>query len=81
VPDRVRRANLPLRREYDAFWDRILRRAKRRGGLRRGVDVNAARLLLLGAMNATLDWFDPKRGDIDTLAKQYADIVLKGILA
>jgi AcrR family transcriptional regulator len=81
VPVRVRNANLPLRKEYDALWDRMLRRAKRRGGLRRGLDIDAARLLLLGGMNATLDWFDPRRGDIDNVAKQYADIVLNGILA
>ena len=32
------------------------------------------------ALNATLEWFDPQRGDIDELAAQYTDIVLHGLL-
>jgi len=32
-------------------------------------------------MNATLEWFDPHRGNIDDLVSQYADTVLHGILA
>jgi hypothetical protein len=41
----------------------------------------STRRLLIGAMNATLEWFDPHRGNIDDLASQYADTVLLGILA
>ena len=36
--------------------------------------------MLLGAMNATLEWFDPARGDIADLAARYGDILLHGLL-
>ena len=81
VPDAVRQANLPIRKEYDEFWQRLLQQAVSRGGLRGGLDLDATRRLLIGAMNATLEWFDPHRGNIDDLASQYADSVLHGILA
>ena len=80
VPDSVRETNLPIRKQYDEFWHGLLQRAEQSGGLRKGLDFDATRLLLIGAMNATLEWFDPNRGDIDQLASQYADIVLHGIL-
>ena len=81
VPESVRQANLLVRRQYDEFWQDLLRRAGRSGGLRKGLDLDAVRLLLIGAMNATLEWFDPRRGNIDDLASQYADIVLNGVLS
>jgi hypothetical protein len=37
--------------------------------------------MLIGALNATLEWFDPKRGTADRLADQFADNLLNGILA
>jgi AcrR family transcriptional regulator len=81
VPATVRGANLAMRRKYDELWKQILRRASLNKGLRQGLDLDATRLLLIGAMNATLDWFDPRRGGIDDLARRYADIVLNGTLA
>lgn len=81
VPEPVRSANLAIRREYDALWGRILKRAQRGNGLRRGLDLDATRLLLIGAMNATLEWFDARRANIDELADNYTDIVLNGVLA
>jgi len=35
--------------------------------------------MLIGAMNATLEWFDPKRGSVDKLADRFAEMVLTGI--
>lgn len=80
VPASVRSANLPARQKYERLWDGILDGLKTAGVARGDLDVRAARLFLLGAMNSTLEWFDPDRGDIDALAEKYADIMLNGIL-
>lgn len=80
VPEGIRAANLPARRRYEKLWDEILERLRREGLAREGIDVHATRSFLLGAMNATPEWFDSDRGDIDTLAEKYADIVLHGIV-
>jgi len=84
VPDEIRAANLAVRRDYEALWDGILARAAERGGavggLRPGVDLRAFRLMLIGALNATLEWFDWGRGGIEDLANRYADILLNGLL-
>ena len=79
VPDAVRQANLPIRKEHDEFWQRLLRQAVSRGGLRQGLDPDTTPADW--RHYATLEWFDPHRGNIDDLASQYADTVLHGILA
>ena len=80
LPAAVRQRNLAARRRYELLWDTIIERARTGGGVRPAVDTATFRLFLLGAMNATLEWFDPARGDIDRLAARYADLVLDGVL-
>lgn len=80
VPQSVRDANLPTRRSYQAEWDSLLARLKANGALKQDVDVRHLRLMLIGALNATLEWFDPKRGSVEALAKNYADVFVHGIL-
>lgn len=80
VPESVRQANLPARRRYEGLWDEILEWLRRAGALRRDVDLQALRLFLLGAMNSTLEWFDPRRGNIESIAESYAGFVLHGVL-
>jgi hypothetical protein len=36
--------------------------------------------MLIGALNATLEWFDPAKGSAEELADDYADAFLYGIL-
>ena len=80
VPQSVRDANLPTRRAYEAEWDSLLSRLQRDGALKRNVDIRRLRLMLIGALNATLEWFDPERGSADALSRTYADVFLHGIL-
>ncbi|WP_282048177.1 TetR/AcrR family transcriptional regulator [Sulfitobacter mediterraneus] len=80
VPQSVRDANLPTRRAYEAEWDTLLSRLQERGALKHDVDIRRLRLMLIGALNATLDWFDPDRGSAEALSRTYADVFLNGIL-
>ncbi|WP_111733615.1 TetR/AcrR family transcriptional regulator [Roseovarius amoyensis] len=80
VPQSVKDANLPTRRAYEAEWDALLSRLQDDGALKRDVDIRRLRLMLIGALNATLDWFDPDRGSVEALSRTYADVFLDGIL-
>ncbi|MGC8204096.1 TetR/AcrR family transcriptional regulator [Aliiroseovarius sp. PTFE2010] len=80
VPQSVKDANLPTRRAYEAEWDTLLSRLQQDGALKRDVDIRRLRLMLIGALNATLDWFDPDRGSAEALSRTYADVFLNGIL-
>jgi len=80
VPEAVRAANLPVRRAYEGFWDALLADLCGRGALRQDVCAREARLLVLGALNATLEWYDPGRGCVTALARSYAAMLGAGIL-
>lgn len=80
VPSSAQKANLFTRRRYEALWDSILERAAAKGGVRAEVNRKAFRLMIIGSLNATLEWFRPKRGEVDALADQYAAILLNGLL-
>lgn len=79
VPEVVRQANLDARRAYETLWDELLAGFHAGGALRADVDPRSLRLMVIGALNATLEWFDPARGDVDGLAARYADVLSHGV--
>jgi hypothetical protein len=62
VPEALRGKLSGERQEYEAVWRRLLDDASRQGALVPGVDRAAARLAILGALNWSLEWYDPKQG-------------------
>jgi TetR/AcrR family transcriptional regulator, cholesterol catabolism regulator len=79
VPRSVQKANLKVRRAYEDCWSDILQAAQQDGAIAPKTDLATLRLMLIGAMNATLEWFDPKRGSADQLADHFADNLLNGV--
>lgn len=70
VPDEVREVVVPLRDAYEARWGELLEEI---APPRSDRSTTVARLMLLGAMNSSLEWYDPQGSQsIDRLA---ADIV------
>jgi len=80
VPENARMENLLARRRYETLWDNILERAVSTGTVRPSVNLKAYRLLLIGSINATLEWFNPDQGGVNALANDYADILLNGLV-
>ena len=80
VPAAVREANLPVRRAYEKYLDALLADLQAAGAIRPDVKISRLRLLLIGAMNATLEWFDPNQGSAEALADDYTNTFLNGIL-
>lgn len=68
APESVRAALVPTRDAYEARWTAMLSELQRAGSLAADVDVNVARLALFGAMNSSVEWFDPGRGGLDRFA-------------
>ena len=48
------------------------------GELRADIDVPRLRAFLLGAMNSSLDWLEPKRDAVARTAADLATLVLNG---
>lgn len=65
--------------EYEALFDRLLAKGVRTGTLRADLDRRLSALAVLGLCNSAIGWFDPARGGIDPVARQFADILIDGL--
>jgi AcrR family transcriptional regulator len=80
VPENVRRQSLVDQRAYLAYWREILQRAAGNGEIRSDLDLSATLMLILGGLNWTAEWFDPKAGlKPPEIAAQWATIVIDGL--
>lgn len=68
APSEVRSAIVPERDAYEAMWTGLLEDLLSRGELAPGTTIGLSRLILFGAMNASIEWFDVERGTLDDLA-------------
>ena len=65
------------RRAYEALWREIVADLARAGRVQPGLDDDALRLMLLGAVNWAGEWYRPGRLPIDTIARDFARAVLR----
>jgi len=76
VPASVRDEAVGRRDEYESRWTSMLATAVP------GMDdgrLRVARLALFGAMNSTVQWFDPAEGSLDELATTIVDALWYGL--
>ncbi len=76
APSEVKAKATVRRDAYEATWTRLLTEAETSGRLRPMIEPGIARLYLLGALNATIEWFTP--GDIAALADAFAEMFVNG---
>jgi hypothetical protein len=79
APQSVRTTIIPQRDAYEALWTTLLDDLVTSGVLTPDTAVGPARLMLLGGMNASVEWFDPQRGSLDDLADLITRQTLYGL--
>jgi AcrR family transcriptional regulator len=81
IPDSAKKRHRVIRREYADYWDRLFDSALAAGQLRRDTSTAVVRLYVLGALNWTVEWYNPARGSFNEFARQITAMVFDGILA
>jgi AcrR family transcriptional regulator len=79
VPDYIRIRYSTEAAKYGAIWRQLLRDAAQAGLLRPELDPMAARMLVLGALNWAAEWWDPRRGSLDTIVRTAQSVVRNGL--
>ncbi|MBN9794306.1 TetR/AcrR family transcriptional regulator [Pseudonocardia sp. TMWB2A] len=51
--------------EYHEIWRGLIEDLRAAGQLRPDVDPSIGRMLIMGSLNWTVEWWDPERGEID----------------
>jgi TetR/AcrR family transcriptional regulator, cholesterol catabolism regulator len=72
APSTVKEATRQARRDYEQVWTRLFEAAAQDGALRQGAEPRAARFAILGALNSSLEWFDPARDAPHKIAEMLA---------
>jgi AcrR family transcriptional regulator len=72
APLNVRDSLRGARRDYEKVWRDLIGEAARASALRVGAEPRAVRLAILGALNWSLEWVDPKRDAPDEFARVLA---------
>ncbi len=79
APPAVRDAIVPERDAYEAMWTRLLGELVTKSEIDGDTPIGLSRLILFGAMNSSLEWFDPGRGSLDDFAETVTRQLWKGI--
>jgi len=79
APRSVCAAIVPQRDAYEAMWSALLEGLRASGDVAPAAPVGLSRLMLFGAMNSSVEWFDPQRGSLDDFASAIADQFWDGL--
>ena len=71
--------NRAIRRTYAEYWNGLLQHAKDSGEISPDADLSLIRLFLLGSVNWSVEWYDPKKRSTEYLAKKFCKILFEGI--
>lgn len=66
---------------YHAVWRGLLEQLADSGELRPGLDIGVARMLVIGALNWTTEWWDPGEGSLDTLVRTAQALIRHSLVA
>lgn len=78
IPTAAKNRHRKVRRDYANYWDRLLEDALKRGELRPDTSTAVIRLFVIGALNWTVEWYNPQKGSFQDFVKQITDIVFDG---
>ncbi|MET0211091.1 MAG: TetR/AcrR family transcriptional regulator [Burkholderiaceae bacterium] len=79
VPLAVKNKHRIVRRAYADYWDTLLEQAMESGELRADANLAVIRLFLIGALNWTVEWYNPQRGAFKPFVEQISAFVFDGI--
>jgi AcrR family transcriptional regulator len=81
VPDAVRERHLERQREYGDYWRGLFKDAAATGALRPGLDLSVIRMLTLGALNWSVEWYRDGGRSPNEIAAHAATLLLDGLIA
>lgn len=79
LPEPVSRRALVEVAAYNEIWRRLVADLQAAGQLRSDVDPAVGRMMVLGALNWAVEWWQPERGPIDEVIRTAQSMVLHAL--
>jgi AcrR family transcriptional regulator len=80
MPDDIRRRLQRIQRRVGHYWNELLVQARDAGAIRSDLNLSAVRMLILGALNWTAEWYQPPGLTPDEIASHATAVVLEGLI-
>lgn len=81
LPDGIRQRHLSQQRAYGDLWRGLLKDARAAGELRADLDLSAVRMLILGALNWSVEWYRPGALTATEVAHIASTMICEGVSA
>jgi AcrR family transcriptional regulator len=79
VPSAIRKRQIIEEESYGEVWRRLINDMARAGALRTDLDLYMAQMLVLGALNWAVEWWDPRRGSLEAVVANAQSFVRHGL--
>ena len=79
LPDDIRKRHLAQQRAYGDLWRGLLEESRRAGELREDLDLSVLRMLILGALNWTVEWYQPGAQSAAEVARNATTMICEGV--
>ncbi|WP_111510507.1 TetR/AcrR family transcriptional regulator [Mycobacterium kyogaense] len=80
VPQSIRRRQILEEERYGEIWRRLVNDVAREGLLRPELDLYIGQMLILGALNWAVEWWNPRRGSVDAVVANAQSIIRHGLV-
>src|SRR5246127_4528731 len=79
VPLSIRKRQIQEEERYGEVWRRLINDLAREGRLRPELDLYIAQMLVLGALNWAVEWWNPHRGSLEGVVANAQSFIRHGI--
>ena len=79
LPQPMRERSVALRQEYGTIWKTLFDDAAKSGTINASLDVVAARMLVIGALNSMIEWWDSGRQTEQQVIEHAQDFVYNAL--
>ncbi|MGH3674914.1 MAG: TetR/AcrR family transcriptional regulator, partial [Mycobacterium sp.] len=81
VPLPIRKRQIQEEERYGEVWRRLINELARDGRLRPDLNLYIAQMLVLGALNWAVEWWNPRRGSLEAVVANAQSFIRHGIAA
>lgn len=79
LPEGIRKRQIREEERYGEIWRRLINDVAREGILRPELDLYIAQMLVLGALNWAVEWWNPRRGSIEAVVHNAQSVIRHGV--
>lgn len=75
IPDEIRQRHLRSQRRYGRLWQKLVNDGMKSGAFNSSLNPSIVRMLILGAINWSVEWYEPAGASPTTIAEHLIDLL------